>query len=98
MDGVFFYLKDRDHVNFQIKKKTNKKSIKINEYNQNLHRSLSTILIKVLLVKKFHFCFLHPRLLVLNKLLLANNELLFCIDCLSKITLGIHLQYRPFVT
>ena len=58
---------------------------------QNLHRSLSTILIKVVLVKKFHFCFLHPLLLVLNKLLLANNEFLFCIDCLSKMILGIHL-------
>ena len=58
---------------------------------QNLHRSLSTILIKVVLVKKFHFCFLHPFLLVLNKLLLANNKFLFCIDCLSKMTLGIHL-------
>ena len=44
---------------------------------QNLHRSLSTILIKVVLVKKFHFCFLHPLLLVLNKLLLANNEFCF---------------------
>ena len=44
---------------------------------RNLHRSLSTILIKVVLVKKFHFCFLHPLLLVLNKLLLANNEFCF---------------------
>ena len=58
---------------------------------QNLHRSLCTILIKVVLVKKFHFCFLHPLLLVLNKLLLANNEFLFCIDCLLKMTPGIHL-------
>ena len=58
---------------------------------QNLHRSLSTIPIKVVLVKKFHFCFLHPLLLVLNKLLLANNEFLFCIDCLSRMILGIHL-------
>ena len=58
---------------------------------QNLHQSLCTILIKVVLVKKFHFCFLHPFLLVLNKLLLANNEFLFCIGCLFKMTLGIHL-------
>ena len=46
---------------------------------QNLHRFLCTYLIKVVLVKKFHFCFLNPLLLVLNKLLLANNEFLFCI-------------------
>ena len=60
---------------------------------QNLHRSLSTILIKVVLVKKFHFCFLHSLLLVLNKLLLANNKFLFCIDFLSTMTLGIHFLF-----